>query len=64
MYETVFIEVDKSVFKTKRNVIIGELYRPPSSQLKNFNKELENLLNTIIIKKCILDGRLQCKHHR
>ena len=45
MYETVFIEVDKSVFKTKRNVIIGELYRPPSSQLKNFNKELENLLN-------------------
>ena len=47
MYETVFIEVDKSVFKTKRNVIIGELYRPPSSQLKNFNKELENLLNTI-----------------
>ena len=32
MYETVFIEVDKSVFKTKRNVIIGELYRPPSSQ--------------------------------
>ena len=51
MYETVFIEVDKSVFKTKRNVIIGELYRPPSSQLKNFNKELENLLNTIIIIK-------------
>ena len=47
MYETVFIEVDKSVFKTKQNVIIGELYRPPSSQLKNFNKELENLLNTI-----------------
>ena len=66
MYETVFIEVDKSVFKTKRNVIIGELYRPPSSQLKNFNKELENLLNTIISQKkiCILDGRLQCKHHR
>ena len=63
MYETVFIEVDKSVFKTKRNVIIGELYRPPSSQLKNFNKELENLLNTIK-KICILDGRLQCKHHR
>ena len=51
MYETVFIEVDKSVFKTKRNVIIGELYRPPSSQLKNFNKELEKLLNTIKKKK-------------
>ena len=46
MFESLFIEIDKSVFK-KRIVIIGEIYRPPSSQLKYFNKELENLLNTI-----------------
>ena len=47
MFESLFIEIDKSVLKTKRNVIIGEIYRPPSSQLKHFNKELENLLNAI-----------------
>ena len=29
--ESVFIEIDKSLFKSKRNVIIGEIYRPPSS---------------------------------
>ena len=49
MFESIFIEVDKSIFKSKRNVIIGEIYRPPSSQIQYFNTELEKLLN--IIKK-------------
>ena len=40
-YESTFIEVDKSLFKTNRNVIIGEIYRPPSSKIKSFNSELE-----------------------
>ena len=47
LFESIFIEVDKSIFKSKYNVIIGEIYRPPSSQLKTFNIELGNLLNTI-----------------
>ena len=49
MLESVFIEVDKSIFKSKRNVIIGEIYRPPSSDIyiHYFNKELEKLLNKI-----------------
>ena len=47
LFESTFIEVDKSIFKSKHNVIIGEIYRPPSSQLKTFNIELEKLLNTI-----------------
>ena len=47
MFESVFIEVDKSLFKSKRNVIIGEIYRPPSSDKKTFNTELEKLLHTI-----------------
>ena len=44
LFESIFIEVDKSLFKTKHNVIIGEIYRSPSSQLKTFNIELEKLL--------------------
>ena len=46
-FESIFIEVDKAIFKTNRNVVIGELYRPPSSKIKNFNIELEKLLNKI-----------------
>ena len=47
MFESVFIEVDKSLFKSKRNVIIGEIYRPPWSDKKTFNTELEKLLHSI-----------------
>ena len=56
MFESILIEIDKSVLKSKRSVIIGELYRPPSFQLKHFNKELENLLNAIEKKKAFLMG--------
>ena len=38
-----FIEIDK----TSCNTIIGEIYRPPSSNLKTFNMEIEKLLNKI-----------------
>ena len=30
-----------------RNIIIGEIYNPPSSKLKCFNSNLEKLLNAI-----------------
>ena len=64
MLESVFIEVDKSIFKSKRNVIIGEIYRSPSSDKNTFNTELEKLLNKIEKKKiCIFDGRLQYKYN-
>ena len=42
-----FIEIDKSLFKSKRNVIIVEIYRPPSSDKNTFNTELEKLINKI-----------------
>ena len=48
-YESIFIEVEQPIFSTSRNTIIGEIYKPPSSKLKHFNKELEKLL--IKIKK-------------
>ena len=47
IYESIFIEVDKSIFNTNRNVIIGEIYNPPSSKIKYFNTNLEKLLNRI-----------------
>ena len=34
--ETIFIEIDKSVFSTKSNVLIGNVYRPPNSDIKQF----------------------------
>ncbi len=46
-YETVFIEVNKRVFSTTRNIIIGAIYRPPSGCMRSFNIELESLLTTI-----------------
>ena len=42
LYESVFIEVDKTIFNLNRNIIIGEIYHPPSSKLKCFNSNLEN----------------------
>ena len=48
-YESIFIEVEQPIFSTSRNTIVGEIYKPPSSKLKHFNKELEKLL--IKIKK-------------
>ena len=46
-YESTFVEIDKSIFKTNRNVIIGEIYKPPSAKIKSFNIELEKILNKI-----------------
>ena len=43
IYESSFIEIDK----TSCNTIIGEIYRPPSSNLKTFSMEIEKLLNKI-----------------
>ena len=46
-FESVFIEVDKAIFKTKRKLIIRVLYRAPNSCLEIFNKNLERVLNVI-----------------
>ena len=43
-YESIFIEVDKALFNTNRNSIIGKIYKLPSSNQKTFNIELERLL--------------------
>ena len=60
IFELIFIEIDKSIFKTNHNTIIGEIDRPPSSKIKTFNSEIEKLLHKINIKFifCLFDGRL------
>ena len=47
LFESIFLEVDKSLFKSKDNVIISELYGHPSSQLKTIDIELDKLLKKI-----------------
>ena len=43
--QSLFIEVDKSVFQRKCNVIA--LYKPPSLSIDIFNKQLERVLDII-----------------
>ena len=41
-FESYFIEVDKTVFQSKHNVIIGGLYKPPNVSIDIFNKKNGN----------------------
>ena len=45
--ESLFIEVDKSVFQSKCNVTVGALYKPPSLSIDIFNKQIERVLDII-----------------
>ena len=51
--ETVFIEVDKSVFQTEKNLIIGVLYRIPNKDMKLFNEKFNDLLSSVKEEKKI-----------
>ena len=42
--ESLFIEVDQKVFKTNKNLLIGVIYRPPDTNLNEFNDILSDLL--------------------
>ena len=54
MFESVFIKVDRSLFKSKRNVIISKLYRSPSSDKNTFNTELKKKIFLKIAKNYII----------
>ena len=43
-FESVFIEIDKDVFRKNKNLIIGVIHRPPGKDLKLFNTNMEDLL--------------------
>ena len=46
-YNCLAIEVFKEYFNTNKNVIIIVIYRPPSTQIKNFNDEFQHILEKI-----------------
>jgi len=45
--ESVFIEIDKTVFKTEKKLIIGEIYKPPNSCIESFTLKVECLLKKL-----------------
>ena len=49
--ECVFVEIDKSVFGSLKNIIIGVVYRPPNSNLENFYDVLRTMLVSICREK-------------
>ena len=47
IFKSIFIEVDKSVFNCKHNVILAAIYKPPNVNTDIFNKHLEKMLIAI-----------------
>ena len=45
--ECMFIEIDKSYINTRKNVIVGELYRPPNTSISEYQKALNEILISI-----------------
>ena len=45
--ESVFIEIDKSVFQSNANIIIGLVYRMPDSSVDVFNERLADISNYV-----------------
>jgi len=56
--EIVFVEIDKSVFSTDKNILIGVTYRPPNTGIDLFNETLSVILDKITKEKkiCYLIG--------
>ena len=50
--ESIFIEIDKDIFRTNSNIVIGLIYRMPDSSVDVFNKRISDILNTV------------CKEHK
>ena len=45
--ETVFIEIPKEVINSSKNIIIGTIYRPPSTDVNTFTNQLSDLFSQI-----------------
>jgi hypothetical protein len=56
--ECLFVEIDKSIFKTEKDIIVGILYRPPDTDINKFIESLEELFSDIDLGKytCYLLG--------
>ena len=57
--EFLFIEIDKSVFGSGRDLLIAVIFRPPNTNTKLFIDVLKDVLEKVQLEKtAILDGRL------
>ena len=56
--ESLFSEIDKDVFKSSNNIIIGVAYRPPYTDLDAFNDHMSNIISILKTerKSCYLLG--------
>ena len=45
--ESIFIEIEKTVFGMEKNVIIGVIYRPPNTDINTFNDQFATLKENI-----------------
>ena len=45
--ESIFIEVEKNIFGTSSNLVIGVFYRMPDSSMETFNDRMNDWLNII-----------------
>ena len=45
--ESIFIELDKDIFRTNSNIVIGLIYRMPDSSVDVFNERISDILNTV-----------------
>ena len=51
--EAIFIEVNKAEFNTKRDIIIGVIYRPPNSNVKKFIEIMNDWVSPIKKEKTL-----------
>ena len=56
--ESIFVEIEKSVFGTEKNILIDVIYRPPNSDLITFTDIMKNIVEIIRreYKICYLMG--------
>ena len=45
--ESIFIEIEKSQLSFDKNIIVGVMYRPPNTDMKDFNEIIKELLENI-----------------
>ena len=40
IFESIFIEIDQKEFDTNKYIIIGLIYKPPNTSVKQFNEKI------------------------
>ena len=45
--EAIFIQIDKDIFNTKKDILIATIYRPPNTDLNKFTKKIKDWISPI-----------------